>query len=29
MDKMDRYEEIKHKDFIDAVAIMPEMWIMA
>ena len=28
-DKMDRYGERKHKDFIDAVSIMPSLKIMA
>ena len=29
MDKMNRYGGKKHKDFIDAVPIMPLYWIMA
>ena len=29
MDKMDRYGEIKHNEFIDAVPIMPSLQIMA
>ena len=29
MDKVDKYGENKHKDFIDAVPIMPSLWIMA
>ena len=29
IDKMDRYSESKHKDFIDAVSIMPSLKIMA
>ena len=29
MDKMNSMAEIRHIDFIDAVPIMPSMWIMA